>query len=270
MPADSHIALWISFLLYGASLLFAVWRLAMGLPHRRTPKLLLIIPGFLFHTYDLWQRGYIQGRCPVGTLFETFIFIAWCLIAIHLVVMSFMRINFLTVFYMPIVLIIQLAALVIPERASTPFQHNYLLGVHASVITLGYAAFFIAGALGTMYLVQESQLRRHRIGSLFMLLPPIVRLDAVQGWLVAFGFLLLTFGLGSGVVGLKSMYPNGVMHDVKLVWSFAVWGIYLALLIGRYFWKLQGRAMAYFTMLSCIFVLATFWISNLLSTFHRY
>jgi len=270
-PPNSAI-LWAAFGLYALSLLFALWRLTQGLPYRRWPKLALVLPGFLFHTQYMWERGLAEGRCPVSNLFETLTFIAWCLVALHLVITLTGRMNYVTVFYMPLVLAIQLAALIAPtdQPAFHQWQENSWLGLHASVITLGYAAFGLAGAVALMYLVQESQLRKRRIGSSFMLLPPILRLEAVQGRLIMAGFCLLTIGLLSGFVGLQAMRQGMMTGDAKLLWSLAVWGLYLSLVLGRCFWGISGRRMAWLSLTGCVLVLTTFWLANALSQFHRF
>jgi len=269
--ADNSV-LWIALALYTAGLLFALWRLALGLPHRRWDKFALVTPAFLLHTLYLWERGVAGGRCPVSNLFETLTFTAWCLVGLYMIITATGRMNYLTAFCMPLVLVIQLAALIISsdQPGFTKWQETSWLGFHASVIMLGYAAFGLAGAVSLMYLFQERQLRTHRIGSSFMVLPPILRLEMAQAWLVLAGFGLLTLGLLSGFAGLKWIRSPVSGGDVKLLWSLGVWGLYLALLLGRYRWRLQGRSMALWSIAGCIFVLTTFWMANAFSQFHQY
>jgi HemX protein len=266
-----HAILWIALAFYVASLLFAVWRLAIGRDFLVGRKLAFILPGFLFHTFFMWERGFSQGRCPISTFFETLTFVAWCLVALHLVIMTVGKINYLTVFYMPIVLIVQLAALFLPDqpRIDQAGQMSWL-PLHASVITLGYAAFGLAGAVALMYLVQERQLRTRRITTSFMLLPPILRLETLQGWLIVAGFSLLTIGLASGFFGLHLIQHNFSQTDPKFFWSLMVWTMYLLWVIARYAFGMKGRRMAWLSLAGCIFIFATFWISNSFSQFHRY
>ncbi len=268
----NHWVLWLVFVFYAISLLFAVWRLALGKPYFRGTKIGLLLPGFLLHTFYLWERGLVQGRCPVSNPFETLVFIAWCLVALHLIIILFGRINYLTVFYMPLVLIVQLAALVIPMDRPLFMQWKGMswLGLHASVIMLGYAAFGLAGAVALMYLIQERQLRTRRLSSRFMLLPPILRLESAQSWLVIAGFCFLTLGLLSGIAVLKVLHLTFAHGDAKFLWSAAVWLMYLVLLIGRFVVGMNGRWMAWLSMAGCVFVLSTFWLANIWSQFHHY
>ncbi len=268
----TYVLLWFAFVFYAASLLFALWRLTLGKPYRYWPKLILVLPGFLLHTFYLWDRGFSQGRCPVTNLFEILIFITWCLVALHLVITITKHINYLTVFYMPIVLVVQLAALSVPMDQPNfgSWKEGPWLGLHASTIILGYAAFALAGAVAFMYLLQERQLKTHRLGTSFMLLPPISRLESLQSWLLVTGFLLLTIGLLSGFAWLYMIHKSLLQTDAKFFWSLAVWGIYFILILSHYLWGLNGRRMAWISISSFVFVLSTFWVANVLSQFHRY
>ncbi|MBI4028045.1 MAG: cytochrome c biogenesis protein CcsA [Verrucomicrobia bacterium] len=265
--------LWLALGFYAASLIFAIWRLAHGRPHCRWFKLGLVVPGFLFHTFSMWNRGMSLGHCPVSNLFETLTFIAWCLVALHLGITLMGRLNYVTAFYMPMVLAVQLAALLTPADKPGLDQWKQMswLGLHASVIILGYAAFGLAGAVSLMYLLQERQLRKRRLNLSFMLLPPILRLEAVQGWLLAAGFLLLSLGLVSGFAGLHLIQRNNPTRmDPKLVWSLAVWGMYFILVLGRFRWGISARRMAWLSIAGCLLIFNTFWLANALSQFHHY
>lgn len=272
MSSSSHAMLWWALSLYAISLLFALWRMGMGLPYRPWVKLALVVPGFVLQTIYLWNRGMAAGHCPVSNLFETLTFITWCLVATHLVIAGVWRIHYLTAFYMPLVLAIQLAALIVPmdQTAFQDWKESSWRGIHASIIILGYAAFGLASAVGLMYLVQERQLRTRRFGPSFMLLPPILRLEHVQVWLLSAGFLMLTVGLVSAFVGLQVIQQGVGGYLPKLLWSLAVWGFYLVLLVGRQVRGWSGRRLAWSSVLVFTFVLTTFWISNELSQLHRY
>lgn len=275
MDLHAHPAiLWISCVLYASSLVLAVWRLALGKPYHRWPKLALVAPGFLLHTFFLWNRGISEGRCPVSNLFETLTFIAWCLVALHLLATALARLNFLTAFYMPLVLAIQFAALVLPTDHPLIGQPSWAegawLGMHASVILLAYAAFGLAGSVAVMHLVQERQLRHHRLSPGFMLLPPLLRLESAQIALIGAGFALLTLGLAAGAKGLHLLHPAHGRGDAKLLWSLVAWILYLAILTGRWRFGLRGRRLAWAVLAASLAIFSTFWLSNLGSQFHNY
>jgi ABC-type transport system involved in cytochrome c biogenesis permease subunit len=42
--------------------------------------------GFLLQTGFLWMRGDAIGRCPITNMFEVFIFLAWSIVLIYIVI----------------------------------------------------------------------------------------------------------------------------------------------------------------------------------------
>jgi ABC-type uncharacterized transport system permease subunit len=57
--------------------------------------------------------------------------------------------------------------------------------------------------------------------------------------------------------------------DPKIIWSALVWLIYLGLLVMRWKFAQGGRRLALGAIGSFVFVLLTFWGSNLLSPIHN-
>jgi ABC-type transport system involved in cytochrome c biogenesis permease subunit len=57
--------------------------------------------------------------------------------------------------------------------------------------------------------------------------------------------------------------------DPKIVWSLAVWGFYLALMVGHRWFAQGGRRFAWAAVGSFAFVMLTFWSFNLLSGIHQ-
>jgi ABC-type uncharacterized transport system permease subunit len=266
-----HGLLWAAAGLYGLGLLSAVWRLAGARPYRVWPKLAIVLPGFLLHTGFLWGHGLAQGRCPVATLFETLVFIAWCVVALHLALSLVLRLNYLTVFAMPLVLLAMVAAFVVGEGgAARTGARGVWLGAHAAVDVLAFAALALSGIASVMYLVQEFQLRRHRLSTSFMLMPPMLRLQALATWLLVGGFVLYSLGLAGGALALaveKTAHERG---DAKLLWAAGVWFYYFVLSAGRLTGRLSGRRFAWLCLGGAAFTLATFTLANAWSGFHRF
>lgn len=262
---------WASVGLYGLGFLFAAWRLAGARPYRFWPKLAILLPAFLLHTAFLWEHGLAQGRCPVATVFETLVFVAWCIVGLHLAFAIFIRLNSLTVFVMPLVLLTMLAASAAGDRASARAgAHGVWLGAHAAVDELSFAAFALSGVASLMYLVQESQLRRRRLSASFMQLPPILRLQSLATWLFVGGFVLYSLGLAGGAVAGIVRKTELACADAKLVWAGGVWIYAFILAAGRVRGRLSGRRFAWLCLGGVIFIFATFALANAWSGFHRF
>jgi HemX protein len=137
-------------------------------------------------------------------------------------------------------------------------------------MALAYGAFGLSAIAAAMYLMQERNLKHHKLRAVFSLMPPIQRLEAASGRLLLGGFALLTLGLAIGVVGLRHLNnPALYRMDPKVLWSLVVWVIYCVLVVMRWRFAQGGRRLALGSIGAFAFVLLTFWGSNLLSNLHN-
>src|SRR5215210_1112137 len=134
-----------------------------------------IASGFVLQTAFLWVRGRALGRCPLTNLFEVFIFMAWSVALIYLMVGPAYRLSLMGAFTAPLVLLMQSLALLAPiDRVRTVrIAVNPWLEFHASISIVAYGAFALACIAGLMYLLQERQLKTHQLHSVFHQLPPL-------------------------------------------------------------------------------------------------
>ena len=63
--------------------------------------------------------------------------------------------------------------------------------------------------------------------------------------------------------------PHSYRGDPKIVWSVGVWLLYLSLVIMRWRFAQGGRRFALSAIGSFLFVLLTFWGTNVLSPLHN-
>ena len=75
---------------------------------------LAIAAGFVLQTAFLWVRGHALGRCPLTNLFEVFVFLAWSVALIYLVIGPTYRLSLMGAFTAPLVLLMQAFALLAP------------------------------------------------------------------------------------------------------------------------------------------------------------
>src|ERR1017187_9807411 len=101
-------------------------------------------------------------------------------------------------------------------------------------------------------------------------MPPIQRPELSVGRLLLMRFILLTIGLSLVLVDLAHINnPHQYRGDPKIVWSAVVWLLYLGLVIMRWRFAQSGRRFALSAIGSFIFVLLTFWGTNVLSPLHN-
>jgi HemX protein len=269
---DRHFFL-LAVIVYGLSMIYSIFLWRNGFRRDDHVNYLLLLLGFGFHTGAMFLRGFRLDRCPVTNLYEATTFATWTIVAVYLVVGLWARLRFLGAFASPVLFAIGVFALM-PNldilKDKRPELPAAWTSVHAALMSLSYGAFGLGAVAALMYLTQERNLKFHKLRAIFSLMPPIQRLDTAAGRLLVAGFVLLTLGLFSGVVDLTHINnPHSYRGDPKIVWSIGVWLLYLGLIVMRWRFAQGGRRFALSTIGSFVFVLLTFWGTNVLSPLHN-
>jgi len=196
--------------------------------------------GFLLQTAFLSVRGNAIGRCPITNLFEVFIFLAWSIALIYMLVGPAYRLSLMGAFTAPLVFGIQALSLAAPIDVphTTRVEANPWLEFHASMSMIAYGAFALACIAGLMYLIQERQLKTRQLHSVFHHLPPLHDLFTAITRLLWLGFLLFTAGLLSG------FFTGQPLPVLKMTCAGIVWLLYGAILHGRHLRKLAPKRVA--------------------------
>ncbi len=129
-------------------------------PLRRAAWWVLILT-IVIHTGGLIFRMYLQGRPPVTTLYSSAIFIAWGGVLLALGVERFFKngvgllvascVGFLSLFIAHNLSLSDGDSL---RELQAVLDTNFWLATHVVLITLGYAATFLAGALAITYVAR--------------------------------------------------------------------------------------------------------------------
>ena len=214
-----------------------------------------IAAGFVLQTAFLWMRGNAVGRCPLTNLFEVFIFMAWSLALIYMLVGPAYRLSLMGAFTAPLVFLIQTLALIAPIDAPRPpkMEVNAWLEFHASMSIVAYGAFALAGIAGLMYLLQERQLKRRQLHSIFHHLPPLTDLYSAITRLLWLGFALYTAGLVSG------FFTGEPLPVVKMTAAILVWLFYAAILQGRQLFRLGPKQVAVMCVIAFTAAVSVLW-----------
>jgi ABC-type transport system involved in cytochrome c biogenesis permease subunit len=266
MNIPDQLWFFIALAIYVAGFVQAIYRLQKGTVGG-IGALPLVAVGFVFHTVFLVLRAIEIRHCPITNAFELLTFSTWAIVGIYVVVKFFWRIRFLSVFILPPVIAIGVAALLLPADAVQPenIGRGVYFGMHVAVMMLAYGVFALAGAAGAMYLLQERQLKTRHLSNLFHQLPSIEKLDRLNLALLITGFVLLTVGIGAGCLWNLSLRQHGApLHgfDPRIIASSLVWLVYAALLGARWLLAFRGRKVALLSVISSIAVLITLGLTH--------
>ena len=261
----------IAVVFYGVSTLYAVFLMRAGFRKDTWINYSLLLGGAAFHTLAMFQRGFSLHRCPISNLCEATIFIAWTIVAAYLLIGAWGRLRFLGAFVSPLLLGLGVFALMpaLDARAARPSFTEGWSSLHNALILLAYGAFGLSAVAGLMYVMQDRDLKFHKLRAALSRMPPIQRLEATLGRLLLAGFVLMCAGLLVSVFYLKQTRDVYFSNDPLVLYSVFVWALYLALLVMRWRFDRRGRQFALGAIGSFVFIALTFWGVYLLSDLHH-
>jgi len=153
-------------LFYQSSVLYVLAFLLVIFSWLKWPKILgssafsIIFVTFLFHTIALILRVYLSGRPPVTNLYSSAIFVGWGAVGLGLLLEKFFKngigsITAASVGFLSLIVAHHLAAEGdTMAMLQAVLDTNFWLATHVVIITLGYAATFLAGFLGIVYILR--------------------------------------------------------------------------------------------------------------------
>jgi len=170
----------------------------------------------------------------------------------------------------------------VPSLGLTPYTfpsqgvRTSWLVAHISALLAAYAALGFSLLASILYLAQERRLKAKRKAAdnswwaPLDWLPPLDTLERVSHAMLLFGFPCMTVGLLLGAVLVQETALGAAYFlDPKVLASFAMWGLYVLLLVLRQSAGLRGRRAAYLSGAVLVVMLAV-WAANLVSHVHRF
>ena len=143
--------------------------------------------------------------------------------------------------------------------------------VHTVSSLLSYVAFLTAFGAGGLFLIQERQIKRKRMGVLFHRLPSLDQLERVNVLAIGLGFALLTVGLSWGLVGSRLLRGVWWTGDPKEILSATLWICYLILWLARLLATMRGRRVAWLSVgMFCVVLFTFVGAGTFLGSWHHY
>jgi ABC-type uncharacterized transport system permease subunit len=267
---DRH-CFFVAVLFYGAATVYSVFLWRKGFRRDDWINYFLLAAGVALHTLAMTKRGVSFHSCPVNNLYEATTFLLWALGLASLVYALMPRFKFICAFAAPVLFLVGIFALMPsldPPHGLKPDFSNWQRSLHAATILQAYGAFGLAAIAAVMFLVEQRDLKRHKLRALLSFLPSIQKLEAITMRLVMAGFALLTVGLVAGWL-LPRKAGVSFFDDPKVVWSALLWLAYLEALVAHKFFGRPARRFAIVVVIVFALLLLTFGITNHFSVLHN-
>lgn len=197
------------------------------------PAWIFVVSGFLLHLMGFGLRVYISERAPVTNMYETVIWVGFGAVTFAMIIEAIYRWRFILLagaILGTFCLALADMAPVILDGSLHPLEpvlrNNFWLLVHVLMITISYAAFFLAFMLGDIglvyYLIDESKYQEK-----------IKAISLVIYRALQIGVALLAPGIILGGVWADYSWGRFWGWDPKETWALIALLGYLAVLHGK-------------------------------------
>ena len=233
----------------------------------------LLLAGFAFLTLDIGFEYYSLGVAPVLTLKSSLSFFAWTLLLVYLLFHLKFRLMVLGSFVAPVAACLLILSSTLPtaEVMVKPIFRSLWLPVHIGTAFVGNGCFAVTFVAAIMYLLQESQIKKKRLGTLYNRLPSLETLDSINHFALICGFTFMTAGMITGAIYAQVALGSYWRWDPKEVCSLLAWTFYAVLLHERLAVGWRGRRAALLSLFGFLVLVLAFVGANLwLSEYHSF
>ena len=194
---------------------------------------ILAILGLVLHTYGFGLRVYLTERPPVSNMYETVIWVGWGTVVFAMIIEAIYKWRFILLAGSMVgffCLALGDMAPVVLDSSLTPLEpilrSNYWLLVHVLTITISYAAFFLAFALGDVglaYILIDEEKNNEKIKAVVLAIYRSIQI----------GVAFLTPGIILGGIWADESWGRFWGWDPKETWALIALLGYLAVMHAR-------------------------------------
>jgi len=202
------------------------------------------------HLAEIFTRNIALGTMPLSTTHDAYAFIAFSILVVYMISELGLKNRGAGLFVLSFALILELLSAINMswEPETNELLTNNTFAIHASLSITGYTALSLAAIYALMYIIQNNNLKKRRLGNLFSQLPALTYLERMSVRAVVTGIIVLGIGLLLGhyqaLIMMDEFFPN----DPKVIVSDAVWLIYLIGYIVTTMKKWRGDKVAYLSL----------------------
>jgi len=268
--------------LYGVASLLAIPAVLGNRPKGHRFCLPVALGGWFFHlvaTVEMLAAAHHVIPVMADEIVST---LALAIVAIFLLIFFVYRTISFGIFALPLAFLLTVIPAIGPERYtfSSPLVRNGWIAFHVVMLLAAYAALLFSMLASFLYLIQEKRLKnkewtkagvvarpKTRPRGFLTWLPPLATMDQIAQSTLVLGFLCMTAGLFAGSVIAQEDVGIGYFADPKVLLSFVMWGLYVAILLIRRSSGLRGRRAAWLASGVFVVVLCV-WAANKLGSVH--
>lgn len=258
---DFHPFMW-SWIAYLAGVLFFVAYAVRGYGWQSLLGWVFLGIGFFLHTYGMGLRTYLAGRPPVSNMYETVVWVPWGAVLFGFILERIQKSKIVLISSAVIAvfcLILTDLAPAVLDPSLHPLEpvlrSTFWLTTHVLIITISYAAFFLAFVLGDLVLFYYLKDEKGYAKQINAGVTSIYRCMQI-------GVVLLAAGIILGGVWADYSWGRFWGWDPKETWALIALLGYLAILHGRLTGWIRQFGMAASAILSFSLVIMAWYGVN--------
>jgi ABC-type uncharacterized transport system permease subunit len=231
----------------------------------------MAVSAFFFHFVSLIEMlNAAHHSLPVG-MHEVQSLLGLLICAAFLLVAALYRTVSFGIFALPLSFLLVLGPAIGPDHWTfqSPEIRSGWLFLHIVSLLAAYAALIFSLMANFLYLVQERRLKSKTHAGFLRWLPPLDTMERIASRSLLVGFHFMTLGLLAGSLIAQESVGAAYFKDPKVLLSFAMWALYLAMLFVRRQVGLRGRRAVYLSSIAFLVVISV-WAANQLSSVHRF
>lgn len=220
----------------------------------------LALAALVLQAVGLATEIFHDGNLTVGVT-EALSLFAWQAAALLWLMALSQPLNVLGLAIYPLAAIAGIAAAIWPTSVSGIPLADWKIQLHVVLSLLSAGFLTVAAAQAVTLALQDRLLHRHSQGRVVLALPPLQTMEQLLFVLILLGFFLLSLALLSGLLFVDDLMAQHLAH--KTVLSVIAWGLFGALLWGRWRRGWRGRTAIRWTLAGYAFLLLAYFGTKL-------
>jgi len=207
----------------------------------------------------------LQSTASDGTVltgpYNTLVLLAWALLIVYFVVEHLIKVKVYGTFLVPLAVVLLIIAQFLSGATPSGIDAEELrlldswrVGFHVALILFANAGFAIGGAASALYLIQDSQLKRHKTTALFRRLPSLSQTQNLARRSIALAYPAYTAGMILGIIRAIETDVAGWWADPRIMLSGVVWLIFGVYLVRVYRHGISARSAAWIAIAGLVVV----------------
>ena len=235
-------------------------RLAKGAraAHNKRVFLALGFAAISLHAWVLYQNLFVVNGLNMG-IFNALSLLSWIIVTLILVTSFTQPVENLGIATLPLAALALILEMTYPSSPAAHLVSKDVatgLKIHILISILSYSLFTIAACQAILLAIQNKHLHGKRPGGFVRGLPPLETMETLLFRLITVAFVLQSISMVSGIMYLKDMFVQHLVH--KTVLSIAAWVVFAILLVGRWRFGWRGRTAIRWTMTGFVTLLLAY------------